>query len=49
MYHFKQNNWDRFFWKVNTAGKRVWRCRNGVFCRPGGSDELLHIKVGVTR
>jgi hypothetical protein len=49
LYHFKQNNWDRFFWKVNTASKRVWRCRNGVFCQLGGSDELLHINVGVTR
>jgi hypothetical protein len=49
MYHFKQNNWDRFFWKVNTISKKVWRCRNGVFCRAGGSDQMLHIKVVVTR
>lgn len=49
MYHFKQNNWNSFFWKVNTASKKVWRCRNGVFCQLGGSDELLHIKVEVTR
>jgi len=51
LYHFKQKKWDNFFWKVNTGSKKVWRCRNGVICekRPGGSEELLDVKVGVTR
>ncbi|HEX9903165.1 MAG TPA: hypothetical protein VGB72_09925 [Acidobacteriota bacterium] len=51
LFHFKQKEWDNFFWKVNTASKKVWRLRNGVICerRPGGSEDLLDIKVGVTR
>jgi hypothetical protein len=49
VYQFKQNNWDAFFWKVNTVSKKAWRCRNGVFCQPGGTDELLNINVRVTR
>lgn len=47
LYHFRQSNWRDFFWKVNTASKRVWRTRGGVLCQPGGSDELIHIKVSV--
>jgi len=48
-YHFKQSNWDRFYWKVHTLSKKAWRCRNGVFCQAGGSDQLLDIEVKVTR
>ena len=48
-YHFKQNNWAAFYWRVNTINKKVWRVRNGSFCGTGGTDELLGIKVGVTR
>lgn len=50
VYHFKQGNWERFIWSVNTLNKRVWRVRNvGGVCQSGGSEELLDIKVGVTR
>ena len=49
LFHMRLKTWQGFFWQVNTASKRVWRCRNGVFCQLGGSDELLHIKVEVTR
>ncbi len=49
LYEFRQNNWKGFFWKVNTASKRVWRTRDGDFCHPGGSDELIRIKVSVVR
>ena len=50
LYHFKQNHWDKFIWSVNTISKRAWRVRgvNGV-CQSGGSEELLDIKVVVTR
>ncbi|OGD12223.1 MAG: hypothetical protein A2Y86_06945 [Candidatus Aminicenantes bacterium RBG_13_62_12] len=49
LYHFKQKEWDGFFWKVSTASKKAWRCRNGVICQPGGTDQPLSIRVDVTR
>lgn len=49
LYHFKQKEWDGFFWKVSTAGKKAWRCRNGVICQPGGTDQPLSVRVDVVR
>ena len=49
LYEFRQNNWKGFFWKVNTASKRVWRTKEGDFCHTGGTDELIRIKVEVVR
>jgi hypothetical protein len=49
LYDLRQTNWKGFFWKVNTASRKAWRTTDGDFCHPGGSDELLHIKVSVVR
>ncbi|MES9960357.1 MAG: hypothetical protein ABW089_07990 [Sedimenticola sp.] len=45
LYHLRQNNWQQFFWKVNTSRKEMYRVTGGQFGRLGGRDEKLGITV----
>ena len=46
VYHFKENFWKGFYWKVNTIQKKVWKV-TGTFCQPGNGGSLLNIGVRV--
>jgi hypothetical protein len=46
VYHFKENFWQGFYWKVDTTQKKVWKV-SGTFCQPGGGGTLLNIGVRV--
>lgn len=43
LYHFKQNNWKGFFWKVNTSRKEVYQVTGGTFGELGGTSKQLTI------
>ncbi|MES9868326.1 MAG: hypothetical protein ABW153_04560 [Sedimenticola sp.] len=45
LYHLRQDNWQQFFWKVNTSRKELYRVTGGQFGRLGGRDEKLDITV----
>jgi len=45
LYHFKYAIWKDFFLEVNIQEKVVYRVTNGNFCRVGGTQEPLEIKV----
>lgn len=45
LYHFKQNNWNGFFWKVNTSRGEVYRVKNGQFGQLGGNQQKINIGV----
>jgi hypothetical protein len=46
VYHFKENFWKGFYWKVDTIQKKVWKV-NGTFCKAGAGGTLLNIGVRV--
>lgn len=46
VYHFKENFWKGFYWKVDTIQKKVWKV-SGTFCKPGAGGSLLSIGVRV--
>ncbi len=45
LYHFRQNNWQDFYWAVNTSRGEVYRVRGGTFGNLGGQKEKLDIGV----
>jgi predicted secreted protein len=45
LYHFKQNNWSGFYWKVNTSRGEVYRVKNGNFGQLGGNEQKINIGV----
>lgn len=47
LFHFKQNVWKGFFWKVNTSMKSAWRTTGGTICKIGGSDTPLQMRVKI--
>ncbi len=47
LYHLKQNFWKDFHWKINTSRKGAWRTKGGTFCKVGGSDTSLKMRVRV--
>jgi hypothetical protein len=46
VYHFKENFWKGFYWKVDTIQKKVWKV-SGTFCQAGTGGTLLSIGVRV--
>lgn len=46
VYHFKENFWKGFYWKVDTLQKKVWKV-SGTFCQPDTGGILLNIGVRV--
>lgn len=47
VYQIKQAAWEGFFWEIDTAGRQAFEIRGAAFCKPGGSDHSLAIKVRV--
>ncbi len=45
LYHLRQNNWQDFYWKVNTSRQEVYRTEGGTFGELGGTDEILNVTV----
>lgn len=45
LYHLRQKVWKGFYWKVNTSRKEVYKVTGGSFCKLGGSEQKLDIKV----
>jgi hypothetical protein len=39
--------WRDFYWKVNTSRQQAWKTTGGTFCKIGGSDSELKMKVSV--
>jgi hypothetical protein len=46
VYHFKENFWQGFYWKVDTIQKKVWKV-TGTFCQASTGGTLLNIGVRV--
>ncbi|MCP5107900.1 MAG: hypothetical protein GY950_31215 [bacterium] len=45
LYHLRLKTWKNFYWKVNTSRKEVYKVTGGSFCKLGGSEQKLNIKV----
>lgn len=45
LYHFRQANWKKFFFQINTSRKEAWKVDDGVFCRLGGQKTRLDFGV----
>ncbi len=45
LYHFRQANWEKFFFQVNTSRREAWKVDDGVFCRLGGKKTRLDFGV----
>jgi hypothetical protein len=45
LFHFKQQAWKDFYWKVNTSRKEVYKVAGGQFGRLGGQDQKIDIGV----
>lgn len=45
LYHLRQNNWQDFYWKVNTSRQEVYRVGGGTFGELGGTDTALSLTV----
>ncbi len=45
LYHLRQNNWQGFYWKVNTSRQEVYRVEGGTFGELGGTEEVLNLTV----
>lgn len=47
LYHIRQDNWQGFYWQVNTSRKEVHKVTGGEFCRIGGTRKKLDMTVDV--
>jgi hypothetical protein len=47
LYHMQLTTWQKFFWKINTSRKQIWRVENGTFGELGGTNTELKITVRV--
>ena len=45
LYAFRQQNWQNFYWQVNTSRQEVYRVTNGTFGQLGGDQELMKMSV----
>jgi hypothetical protein len=45
LFHFKQNAWQGFYWKVNTSRKEIYRVTGGSFGQLGGHEQKINIRV----
>ncbi len=48
IYHIKHVSWSDFFWEIDTYERAIYEIRGVDFCKKGGMDRLLGIKVDVT-
>jgi hypothetical protein len=48
VYQIKHVSWSDFFWEIDTYERAVWEIRGIDFCKKGGKDRALPIKVEVT-
>jgi hypothetical protein len=47
VYHLQHVSWKDFHWEVDTVEKTVWEIRGVPFCKKGGTEKDLKIKVDV--
>jgi len=47
LYHLKQQNWQGFYWVVNTSRKEVYKVTDNVFGTLGGDHLTLPVNVSV--
>jgi len=47
IYHLKHVSWNDFFWEVDTVAREIYEIRGADFCKKGGQDRSLKIKVEV--
>ncbi len=45
LFHVRLRTWKGFFWKIDTGRKAAWRTAGAEFCRIGGEDKELTVKV----
>ena len=47
LYQFKHVGWENIHWEINTIDKGVWEITGAQFCKTGGTDRELDIKLTV--
>ncbi len=47
LYELKQNVWKGFYWKINTSRKGAYRVKAAPFCKMGGTQTNLEMRVRV--
>jgi hypothetical protein len=47
LYHIKHVSWNDFFWEIDTVAREIYEIRGADFCKKGGQDRILNIKVEV--
>jgi hypothetical protein len=45
LYHIRQENWNNFFWEIDTAKKEVYKVNSGEFCRASGDKRKIPAAV----
>lgn len=45
LFHIRLKTWKGFFWKVNTGRMAAWKTTGGEFCKLGGDDKELALKM----
>jgi hypothetical protein len=48
VYQFQHVSWKDFFWEIDTYAREVYEIKGAIFCKKGGQDRELKIKVEVT-
>jgi hypothetical protein len=45
LFHIRLKTWKGFYWKVNTSRLAAWKTTGGEFCKLGGDDKELALKM----
>lgn len=45
LFHIRLKTWKGFYWKVNTSRMAAWQTTGGEFCKLGGDDKELALKM----
>lgn len=48
VYQIKHVSWKDFFWEIDTIYRKVYEITGAEFCKKGGKDRTLNIKVEVS-
>jgi hypothetical protein len=48
VYQIKHVSWKDFFWEIDTVDRRAYKITGAEFCKKGGTDHRLDIKVEVS-
>lgn len=45
IYQIKHASWINFFWEINVVNRTVWKITGAAFCKRGGTEKEIKVKV----